>query len=226
MGSQARLQKSLGHEFSDGTLLTLALTHRSAHSGNNERLEFLGDSIVNYVIGEALFQSFPKAQEGDLSRMRASLVNGSTLAEVARELALGEYLILGSGEKKSGGHRRESILADTLEAVIGAILLDSSMAHCRERILAWFATRLAGMSVDSVEKDAKTRLQEFLQGQHNPLPIYQLLEVNGEDHKQHFQVACTMSKPPLTVEGSGTSRRRAEQAAAESALRHLQPDGQ
>jgi len=225
MLNTARLQRALGYEFSDPELLTLALTHRSAGGNNNERLEFLGDSIVNHIIAEALYQRFPKAREGDMSRMRASLVKGETLAEVARELQLGDYLQLGPGERKSGGHRRSSILADAFEAVVGAILLDSTVEQCRARVLDWFAPRLGQLSEGSADKDAKTQLQEYLQGRRNPLPEYELLGVLGEDHQQQFHVACRLQKPTLVVEGAGSSRRKAEQAAARSALERLTSHG-
>ena len=221
MSDYSRLQQTLGYEFSNGDLLTLALAHRSVGSNNNERLEFLGDSIVNHVIAEALYQQFPGAREGELSRMRASLVKGDTLAELARELGLGQYLRLGPGEKKSGGHRRSSILADALEAVAGAILMDSDVDTCRACLLQWFASRLARLNDATAVKDAKTRLQEYLQGRRRPLPVYELLEVSGDDHRQLFRVACKVQKPVLMVQGTGNSRRKAEQAAAETALQEM-----
>jgi ribonuclease-3 len=221
MVNSARLQRALGHQFADPKLLALALTHRSVGGRNNERLEFLGDSIVNHIIAEALYLQFPTAREGDMSRMRASLVKGDTLAEVARELQLGEYLVLGPGERKSGGHRRSSILADALEAVAGAVLLDSDVETCRACVQAWFTARLERLTLESVDKDAKTRLQEFLQGRRRPLPEYELLGVQGDDHEQQFHIACRLQKPVLVVEGVGSSRRKAEQAAARTALERL-----
>ncbi|RLA47622.1 MAG: ribonuclease III [Gammaproteobacteria bacterium] len=221
MADIARLQRLLGYEFSDPQLLTLALTHRSAGGHNNERLEFLGDSIVNHIIAEALYQQFPQAREGDMSRMRASLVKGDTLAEMARELQLGDYLVLGPGERKSGGHRRSSILADSFEAVVGAILLDSTVEQCRKSVLCWFDQRLEQLKHGAADKDAKTQLQEYLQGRRNPLPEYELLDVQGADHEQQFRVACRLQQPILTAEGAGSSRRKAEQAAARSALQRL-----
>jgi ribonuclease-3 len=222
----ARLQRALGHEFADPALLVLALTHRSAGSHNNERLEFLGDSIVNHVVAEAIYLRFPRAREGEMSRMRSALVRGDTLGAVAGELGLGEYLVLGPGERKSGGHRRASILADALEAVAGAILLDAGVERCRECVLRWFGERLGELSLEEAGKDAKTRLQEYLQGRGAPLPEYELLSVEGEDHNQQFQVACRITRPALSSEGAGSSRRRAEQAAARSALRRLAGDEQ
>ena len=218
----ARLQRALGYQFADSSLLDLALTHRSVGGRNNERLEFLGDSIVNHIIAEALYSKFPDASEGDMSRMRASLVKGVTLAEVARELELGEHLLLGPGERKSGGKRRGSILADALEAVTGAILLDSDVATCRGCVLTWFRDRLDSFSLESADKDAKTQLQEYLQGRQRALPQYELVGVSGEDHDQQFQVACRIAKPALVVEGAGNSRRKAEQVAARIALERLE----
>ncbi len=221
MDKLRRLQQLLGHEFSDPGLLQLALTHRSASGNNNERLEFLGDSIVNHVIAESLYQQFPKAREGDLSRMRATLVKGDTLAEIGRELGLGEFVRLGQGERKSGGHRRASILADVLEAIAGAILLDSDTDRCRECLLRWFHSRLEGLEMGAAGKDAKTRLQEYLQGRGRPLPAYELLAVDGEDHQQVFRILCRVMQPERTFEGGGGSRQKAEQAAAEAALEAL-----
>lgn len=221
MKDLARLQRTIGYDFSDESLLDLAMVHRSVGSNNNERLEFLGDSIVNHVIAEALYHRFPDAREGELSRMRASLVKGDTLAELAREIGLGEYLKLGPGERKSGGHRRGSILADAFEAVAGAIILDSDVETCRACLLRWFAPRLGDLNVANADKDAKTQLQEYLQGRRRPLPEYELLNVSGDDHDQVFQVACKVQKPILVVMGKGNSRRKAEQAAAEAALAGL-----
>ena len=166
--SLEKLQLTLGYQFANPDLLSLALTHRSMSQLNYERLEFLGDSIVNHIVAEALYQRFPAAREGDMSRMRASLVKGETLAEVAREMDVGEHLLLGPGERKSGGYRRSSILADTLEALAGAILLDAGYERCRTCVLRWFDQRLQKLSSGATDKDAKTRLQEYLQGRGNP----------------------------------------------------------
>ncbi len=225
MVDTTRLQQVLGHDFSKPQLLAQALTHRSAGGTHNERLEFLGDSIINHLIAEALYRQFPRAREGEMSRMRASLVKGDTLAEVARELELGDYLVLGPGERKSGGHRRGSILADTLEAVAGAILLDSSVERCRECVLRWFAPRLEQLAAGAAAKDAKTELQEFLQGRGHHRPVYELLAVSGEDHDQRFEVACRLDNPALVARGTGSSRRKAEQAAARAALMRLNGRG-
>ena len=225
MADIARLQKVLGYQFDNVELLQLALTHCSAGNQNNERLEFLGDSILNHIVAEALYLRYPSANEGEMSRMRASLVKGETLAEIARDLTLGDFLVLGVGERKSGGHRRNSILADTLEAIIGAILLDSDVERCRGTVLAWVEPRLQALSASADNKDAKTRLQEFLQGRNYPLPQYDLLGVQGSDHAQQFKVACRLSKPQLVAEGNGSSRRRAEQDAAMTALERLTRNG-
>ena len=221
----ARLQRALGYQFADAGLLELALTHRSVGGHNNERLEFLGDSILNHIIAEAIYKKFPDAREGEMSRMRASLVKGETLATVAQDLDLGEHLSLGSGERKSGGKRRSSILADALEAVIGGILLDSDVDACRDCVLRWFESRLEALSLDDVSKDAKTQLQEYQQGRQRPLPEYNLLGVQGEDHNQQFKVACRLARPTLVVEGAGSSRRKAEQSAAKTALERLRVNG-
>ncbi len=225
MNDTTRLERALAYKFSDPALLELAITHRSAGKKNNERLEFLGDSLVNHIIAEALYQKFPQANEGEMSRMRAALVKGDTLAEVARELQLGEYLKLGPGERKSGGRRRGSILADALEAVAGAILLDSNVERCRECILTLFESRLDSLGEQPTRKDPKTELQEYLQGRHKPLPVYELQQAGGDDHKPQFHVKCILQKPALVVIGVGASRRKAEQAAAELALQKVTQDG-
>ncbi len=218
----AQLQRKLDYQFNDLELLDLALTHRSRGAHNNERLEFLGDSILNHVVAEALYHKFPKAREGDMSRMRASLVKGETLAEVGRELALGDILKLGPGEMKSGGHRRGSILADTVEAIVGAILLDSGVEQCRRVVLALMCSRLEALAENSIAKDSKTRLQEFLQSRGKTLPDYQLERVEGEDHSQEFFVRCELPDFSLSLAGHGSSRRKAEQEAAQRALEELQ----
>lgn len=216
-----RLEKKIGHTFVNDDLLKRAITHRSAGSRHNERLEFLGDSILSLVIAEALFHRFPDVSEGDMSRMRATLVREKTLAELAREFDLGEYLILGPGELKSGGFRRESILADTVEALIGAIYLDVGMEPVRGLLLAWYASRLDEIRPGADQKDPKTRLQELLQGKRKPLPSYVVIKVKGEAHNQEFTVQCEIEGLDVTVVGVGSSRRKAEQAAAEKALEQL-----
>jgi len=218
---RSRLQNTLGYRFSDESLLEQALTHRSCGSGNNERLEFLGDSIINHIIAESLYRRFEGASEGELSRMRAALVRGDTLAELAREFELGDYIRLGPGEMKSGGRRRNSILADALEAVAGAILLDAGQQAVHERVLAWFHDRLEQVSPKHASRDAKTRLQEYLQGRGMSLPEYNLVEISGENHRQEFTVQCEIVEKAIKLEGVGSSRRKAEQAAADAALEAL-----
>ncbi|SFN64845.1 ribonuclease III [Xenorhabdus japonica] len=217
-----RLQHKLGYTFKQYDLLLQALTHRSASSKHNERLEFLGDSILSFVIANALYHRFPRVDEGDMSRMRATLVRGNTLAELAREFELGECLRLGPGELKSGGHRRESILADSIEALIGAIFLDSDIQTIEKIILTWYETRLNEISPGDKQKDPKTRLQEYLQGRHLPLPTYLVVQVRGEAHDQEFTIHCQVSGFEQPVRGVGSSRRKAEQAAAEQALKQLE----
>lgn len=216
-----QLEKILGHKFNQLDLLKLALTHRSFNSNNNERLEFLGDSILNFTIAAALFSQFPQAKEGQMSRLRAKLVKGTTLAELARELKLGDFLFLGSGEMKSGGFRRDSILADAFEAIIGAIYLDAGLAAASDWINTKFASRLAKLSLTSNQKDPKTLLQEYLQGRQQPLPIYTVLEIEGEAHSQTFTVECEVKGLDFNPVGVGSSRRFAEQTAAEKALTAL-----
>jgi ribonuclease-3 len=212
----------IGYQFQDQSLIELALSHRSVGNDNNERLEFLGDSILGFVVGEALYQKFPKAREGDLSRMRSQLVKGKTLAEVAREFELGDYLNLGPGEMKSGGHRRESILADAVESMIGAIYLDAGMETARERVLSWLASRLGEVTPESRLKDAKTQLQEWMQARKKPLPAYHLRETSGAEHNQLFKVECELEKVGKRFFGEASSRRAAEQAAAQAALNYIQ----
>lgn len=209
------LVKHIGYQFRQSALLELALTHRS-YSGkdNNERLEFLGDSLLNFIIGEALFQRFPHAREGQLSRLRADLVKGATLTKIALQLELGPFLLLGPGELKSGGSRRDSILADSVEAVIGAIYLDGGLDACKERVLEWFAPRLANLRLEDTVKDNKTRLQEWLQARKWSLPTYHILDVEGASHTQHFVVECVVAEAALRFQGEGHSRRQAEQMAA------------
>lgn len=214
----ARLTKKLGYQFNDPSLLVQALTHRSAKGAHNERLEFLGDSILGFVIAEALYDKFPKHDEGDLTRMRSSLVKGVTLAKVARNFNLGECLILGPGELKSGGHRRESILEDAIEAIIGAVYLDSSIERCKTLILSWFDKRLADIKPGNEQKDPKTRLQEFLQGRKIALPTYEVIDTTGQSHNQEFTVRCETSVTNKVVIAKGTSRRKAEQEAAQQIL--------
>ncbi len=216
-----KLCKKLGYTFDNIDHLKLALTHRSFGGRNNERLEFLGDSIVNFVIAEALYHQFTEAREGQLSRLRARLVKGVTLAELAREFELGDYLQLGSGELKSGGYRRDSILADAMEAVIGAIYSDAGMEVCRERIMVWYDSRLKDLNLSDTQKDPKTLLQEHLQSRQQALPKYEVISVEGEAHDQTFTVECEVVMLEQKTVGVGSSRRNAEQQAAQEALQTL-----
>jgi ribonuclease-3 len=210
----------LPYRFRDPALAQLALTHRSIGKPNNERLEFLGDALLGAVIAEMLYEVHPKASEGELSRLRAQLVNGQELAVVARELELGDELKLGPGELKSGGFRRDSILADAFEALVAAVYLDSGFDACRQVVRELFGERIAVLRRSS--KDAKTRLQEWLQAGSWPLPQYELTASHGEDHAKTFDVSCTISEPlPVSAEARGGSRRAAEQDAAEIVLNQL-----
>lgn len=220
----AKLEKKIGYQFNNAELFNLALTHRSAHGKHNERLEYLGDSILSFVIADDLYHRFPQVNEGDMSRMRATLVRGKTLAELGREFELGDHLKLGPGELKSGGFRRDSILADAVEAIIGAIYLDSNIEAVRVIILSWYKTRLDAINPGVSQKDPKTRLQEFLQGRKKPLPAYTVTNIKGEAHNQEFTVSCQVAGIKKPVIGIGSSRRKAEQAAAERALEQLSND--
>ncbi|HTA64918.1 MAG TPA: ribonuclease III [Xanthomonadaceae bacterium] len=213
------------HAFSDQDLLRQALTHRSAGPRHNERLEFLGDALVNLIVADALFQRWPKADEGALTRARAELVRESGLAGLARDMNLGEHLLLGPGEMKSGGHRRDSILADAIEAIVAAIYLDAGYDACRDTVLPWFQPGIDALPSGKVGKDAKTRLQEWLQAQQLPLPEYALLETLGEEHERSFRIRCSLADPPLQADGIGMSRRAAEQQAAADLLRELESAG-
>lgn len=208
------LCQKLGYSFIDHTLLDNALTHRSFSGSNNERLEFLGDSILNFTIAELLYQHFPDASEGDLSRLRAALVRGDTLAEIARELELGDYLNLGEGELKSGGFRRASILADAVEAIIGSVYLDGGMDLAKKCIHGWFESRINDLSLATGEKDPKSQLQEWLQGHKKPLPQYSVLKIDGEAHNQMFTVSCTVTMISEPTVATAPSRKSAEKEAA------------
>jgi ribonuclease-3 len=212
------LQRRLGYSFSDKDLLSRALTHRSYSAENNERLEFLGDSILNFVIAENLYTRFEAAQEGKLSRLRAKMVERQTLAEIAREFNLGDYLIMGTGEVKSGGFKRDSILSDTLEALIGAMFQDASLEVVSERIIAWFRSRLETLSVEKSFKDAKSRLQEFLQSRQLSLPHYRVVDTKGKSHDPTFFIECETELLTEPASGEGSSLRIAEQNAALKAL--------
>jgi ribonuclease-3 len=217
-----RLEQALGHEFSDASLLLTALTHRSHSLPHNERLEFLGDSILNGVIARQLFDRFPALPEGDLSRLRANLVRQDSLHQLALKLSLGSFLRLGEGELKSGGNQRPSILADALEALFGAVWLDAGFDAASKVILCLYHGMFAEIALGQPIKDAKTRLQEHLQGRRLALPKYSLTATEGEAHAQHFKIACAVDALNIRTEGSGGSRRAAEQMAAERALERLQ----
>ncbi|MEA1888181.1 MAG: ribonuclease III [Pseudomonadota bacterium] len=217
-----RLQKSLGYDFnSRPELLIRALTHRSHGSDNYERLEFLGDSLLGFIIADIICERFPAADEGQLTRLRASLVRQGTLAELGRELDLGRYLILGPGALKSGDQARDSILSDVIEAIIGAIYYDGGIQPCRLFINRMFADRLALCEPDNILKDPKTRLQEHLQQRSQALPEYTVLDVSGPPHKQSFKVQCLIAEGRRVFHGQGASRRKAEQDSAEKALQAM-----
>ncbi|MFI4889954.1 MAG: ribonuclease III [Steroidobacterales bacterium] len=217
-------RRTLGYTFVDPALCHAALTHRSASAEHNERLEFLGDAVLNCAVARLLFEAHPTADEGALSRQRASLVSGDTLAQVAGELGLGDYLRLGSGELKSGGFRRASILADALEAILGAIFLDAGFDVVFGVVRRILGPRLSGLPSASELKDPKTRLQEALQARGLALPVYGLTGAVGEPHEQSFTVSCEVTALGLASEGEGASRRRAEQQAAERLLAQLPAD--
>lgn len=218
-------REQLDYSFQDPSLLELALTHRSASKRNNERLEFLGDGFLNFVVGRELYLARPGASEGDLSRMRATLVRRSTLAALGREIALEARIVVGAGELRSGGAARPSVIANALEAVIGAVLLDGGVAAAEQVVLGLLGARLAALPEAQSLKDSKTRLQEWLQARGLALPSYRVEKVSGRAHEQTFVVLCEIGERGLTARGSGSSRRRAEQAAAAATLRSLEDDG-
>lgn len=215
---QLRLERRLGHAFARPELLAQALTHRSASPLNNERLEFLGDAVLNLAAAAALYRSLPQAGEGDLSRLRASLVCEDSLARLAEEVGVSDALILGPGELKSGGFRRASILADTLEALLGAIQLDGGLAAAEAACQRLLEQPLRRLPDPATLKDSKTRLQEALQARGRPLPQYELVSAEGPPHAQTFQVSCRLADGPQVTQGQGGSRRAAEQAAAEKMI--------
>jgi ribonuclease-3 len=217
-----RCSDKIGYRFQKVELLQEALTHRSAGPGHNERLEFLGDAVLNLFIAADLFDRFPESDEGRLTRLRAALVKRETLAQIARQLELGDFLKLGEGELKSGGGRRDSILANTLEAIIGAVYLDAGFATCIKALHQLYDAMIAAQDPDAIDKDPKTRLQEYLQARRLPLPSYRLKTAEGESHQQQFIVECETAVLPGVWQGRGSSRRAAEQAAAEQILNHLE----
>ncbi len=216
-----RIEKRLNYEFKNITLLKQALTHRSANAINNERFEFLGDSLLSTVIANALFHQFPQNSEGQLSRLRASLVKGEMLSIIAQEIGLGDFLILGQGELKSGGFRRASILADALEAIFAAIYLDSDFSQCQAVILRLYDDRLKDDNLNDNLKDAKTQLQEYLQSKKITLPQYRLTKVDGDTHEQTFYITCKVPGLNLVTEGIGGTRRKAEQEAAKKMFEQM-----
>ena len=223
MASNAKqLQDRLQYQFSDPQLLTLALSHRSCGSNNNERLEFLGDAVLGMAISSFLFNRFPEAREGDLSRIRSQIVRAESLAEIARNLDLGPELLLGPGEMKSGGHRRDSILGDTVEALLGAVFLDQGLAAVEGCIQNWFSASLNTLTLDTQVKDAKTALQEWLQARGKPLPEYLVVKTEGEDHSRLFTMSCTIDAVEEIAEATASSRRKAEQLVAEKLVKKLE----
>ncbi len=219
-----RLQRQLGYTFKNPELLQDALTHRSVGARNNERLEFLGDAVLGMVIADEIFSRYPSAKEGEMSRFRASMVKGEMLAVIARRYTLSDYVILGPGELKSGGFRRDSILANTLEAIIGAIYLDGGFHAARDFVVELFEDSLNQFVSMQQLKDPKTRLQELLQGRRIDLPLYEVLSVEGEAHNQRFLVECRLEPLARVTQGEGSSRRKAEQAAAQAMLADLEAD--
>lgn len=216
-----RLLRALDYHFHDAALVEQALTHRSVGQHNNERLEFLGDAVLGCVIAEEIYRRFPEASEGELTRLRAALVKGETLAEIGRVLSLGDYVRLGSGELKSGGFRRGSILACAVEALIGAVYLDGGFVAAQRLVMSLYRQRLENVSPEDELKDPKTRLQEFLQSRKLPLPRYELIRIEGEAHNQTFYVECMAETLDEPVPGHGSSRRKAEQSAAKKVLKIL-----
>jgi ribonuclease-3 len=216
------LEGRLQYRFGDAELLQQAVTHRSHGSVHNERLEFLGDSVLNCVVAQLLYQKYARLDEGDLSRLRANLVKQQSLSEIAERISLSDFLRLGEGERKSGGFRRPSILADTLEAVFGAVFVDGGFEGAREVIGRLFEPVLKSVDPKTLGKDAKTLLQEYLQGKRLPLPVYTVVETRGAAHNQEFEVECSIPKFEVGVRGSGKSRRGAEQSAAKLALEAAQ----
>jgi ribonuclease-3 len=219
---QRWLEEHFGCRLDSDELLAQALTHRSAGRRNNERLEFLGDAVLGYIICEELYGRFPGADEGQLSRLRVSLVKGSALARLARSIDVGSHLRLGTGETSGGGRQRASILADTLEALLGAIVLDGGVEQARRAVHQVFAGPLEDLRLEAARKDPKTRLQEYLQGRGRPLPIYEELRVTGAEHARVFTVRCSLADGQEKADGEGSSRRAAEQSAAEQVLTALE----
>ncbi|NOR52069.1 MAG: ribonuclease III [Gammaproteobacteria bacterium] len=220
-GELSLLCSQIDYQFTDGELLQQALTHRSVGKGNNERLEFLGDAILSFIISDVIYHKFPDIDEGQMSRLRAALVKGDNLADKARELDLGQYLKLGAGELKSGGFRRSSILADGFEALIGAVYIDSDESQVRKFVLRLFANELNNINLEHASKDPKTQLQEFLQSRRFAVPEYEVVNIEGKSHQQSFTVSCRVESLEQPITATGGSRRKAEQAAAEKVLEQI-----
>ncbi len=216
-----KFQKNIGYYFKNNNLLCLALTHKSANSQHNERLEFLGDSILSYIITKKIYECFPVLDEGEMSRIRSTLVRGDTLVKMAKKLKLGEFILLGTGELKNGGYYRESILANTIEALIGSIFLDSNIKTVEKIVLYWYKDRFNNISTIEKQKDPKTSLQEYLQERNLPLPEYLVVKVCGKIHSPQFLIHCLIKNFKSPIVGSGYSIRKAEQDAAKEALKIL-----
>ncbi len=220
-----RLYKAISYTFKDQALITQALTHRSYGTPHNERLEFLGDAVLSLITAQLLYKKFPNAPEGILTRLRVLLVKGETLTEIALEFGLSDFLLLGEGELKSGGLRRASILADTLEAILGALYLESGFELANASVEQWFASRLINLSLKELTKDSKTQLQEYLQAKQVPLPVYEVISIEGQSHDQIFHIHCIVTLLQEPILGIGRSRRLAEQEAANAALKLLLEKG-
>ncbi len=221
MSNHRGLENKLGHRFFESRLLIEALTHRSHSAPHNERLEFLGDGVLNCIVAAELYRRFPQLSEGELSRLRAGLVNKNVLHDIAATLELGAVVLLGDGEQKSGGHRRPSILADTVEAVLGAVFLDAGYGGANAVVNRLFAAHFDRLDPSSIAKDHKTRLQEYLQSHKISVPKYEVLETTGEAHEQTFRVVCNIAALKIHAEGAGASRKLAEQEAAAAAYRQI-----
>jgi ribonuclease-3 len=222
--SYQTLMNTIGYQFQDSRLLDMALTHRSADASHNERLEFIGDGLVNLIIGEALYLAHAQAPEGELSRWRAALVQRETLAAIAKQWQLERYILLGPGEKKTGGEKRPSILANAVEAIFGAIYFDSQFETVKAIILKTYEKRLKSPQIAAIEKDAKTLLQEYLQAKQQPLPEYILIEVSGKEHERLFKIECRHHRLKKAAIGIGPSKRKAEQEAAKALFQQFNPD--
>ncbi|WP_119343582.1 ribonuclease III [Facilibium subflavum] len=217
------LYRLIGYQFKDESLANQALTHRSKNKKHNERLEFLGDAILSMIIAEKLYHQFPNEDEGNLSLLRMYLVRGKTLTDMAQHFKLGEYMVFGIGELKSGGHKRARLLEDAFEALIGAIYLDSDLDTVKRCILNWYQDKLKNLSVEEHTKDPKSRLQEYLQGTIQMKPVYQVTNIEGDDHDQTFCVEVSLGSLDQTYQGKGKSRKAAEHQAAKTALDHVLP---